>query len=384
MAKRTGDQAPVTDDADLMAVVEATDPKAQDEVAATVDSAPTAEPPRVEPRQDAPVPAPARRGGVSAFLGMVLGGVIAAAAGFGLARYMPDLLPMGTATPDPALQAQAEELAALREQVASLAARPAASGDLEARLAALEQAAPTEDDARLTAIEAALAEVLARPAATGGVPAQLTADVAAMKDQIAALGSGGVVSADVTAAVEAAEARLKQAEERAAELAATAEAAGLAARRAAALDRIAAALDSGAPFAAALRDLPADAVAPVLADNAAAGLPTVAALRDGFADPARAALEAALRANMGESWTERVSNFLRSQTGLRSLSPRDGDDPDAVLSRAEAALGQGKLAEALVELEKLPEAGKPALADWVAQAQVRIEAEAAFAALAAN
>lgn len=310
--------------------------------------------------------------------------MIAAAAGFGLARYMPDLLPMGTATPDPALQAQAEELAALREQVASLAARPAASGDLEARLAALEQAAPTEDDARLTAIEAALAEVLARPAATGGVPAQLTADVAAMKDQIAALGSGGVVSADVTAAVEAAEARLKQAEERAAELAATAEAAGLAARRAAALDRIAAALDSGAPFAAALRDLPADAVAPVLADNAAAGLPTVAALRDGFADPARAALEAALRANMGESWTERVSNFLRSQTGLRSLSPRDGDDPDAVLSRAEAALGQGKLAEALVELEKLPEAGKPALADWVAQAQVRIEAEAAFAALAAN
>lgn len=110
----------------------------------------------------------------------------------------------------------------------------------------------------------------------------------------------------------------------------------------------------------------------------------MAELADGFPDPAREALEAALRANMGESWTERVSNFLRSQTGLRSLSPREGNDPDAVLSRAEAALQAGDVATAIKELEAMPEAGKPALADWLVQAQVRVEAEAAFAALAAN
>lgn len=122
----------------------------------------------------------------------------------------------------------------------------------------------------------------------------------------------------------------------------------------------------------------------MLADHAAAGLPTIASLRDSFPAAARDGLEAALRANMGESWTDRVSNFLRSQTGLRSLTPREGDDPDAVLSRAEAALEAGDVAGALAELERLPDAAKPALADWTASARVRLEAEAAFATLAAN
>jgi hypothetical protein len=121
-----------------------------------------------------------------------------------------------------------------------------------------------------------------------------------------------------------------------------------------------------------------------LADNAVAGLPTIADLQDSFAPAARDALEAALRANMGESWTERVSSFLRSQTGLRSLTPREGDDPDAVLSRAEAALSDGRVADAMAELQAIPEAGKAALQEWLALAQTRVDAEAAVAALAVN
>ena len=111
------------------------------------------------------------------------------------------------------------------------------------------------------------------------------------------------------------------------------------------------------------------------------GIPTIADLRDSFEDAARQSLEDALRANMGESWTERVSNFLRSQTGLRSLTPREGDDPDAILSRAEAALGAGRIADALVELDAMPDAGKPALADWVAEAGIRTAAEHALSQL---
>ena len=110
----------------------------------------------------------------------------------------------------------------------------------------------------------------------------------------------------------------------------------------------------------------------------------MADLSDSFPQAARDALEAALRANMGESWTERVGSFLRSQTGFRSLSPREGNDPDAILSRAEAALTAGRVAEAVAELEAMPEAGQPALADWLAQARIRIEAESAVAALSAN
>ena len=143
-------------------------------------------------------------------------------------------------------------------------------------------------------------------------------------------------------------------------------------------------MDSGAPYASALPELGGADLPPVLVDNAAVGLPTVAGLADSFPEAARTALEAALRANMGESWTDRVSSFLRSQTGLRSLTPREGNDPDAVLSRAEAALTQGRVAEAITELAAMPEAGKPALADWLALAQTRVDAEAAVAALAAN
>jgi hypothetical protein len=374
MAKRKGDDVE-TAEADLMAVVEATDPTAADPASEVVP----------ERAADAPVAQPERRGGGGAFVGMVLGGVIAAGAGFGLARLAPDLL---AAESDSQLaetvQAQAAEIAALREQIAALPAKPGPDADLMARVAALESAAAPD----LSGIEGRIAALESKvdgfaSGAAGGASPDLAAELQALKDQVARLGSGGTVPADVTAAAEAAEARLKEAEARAVAMAEEAEAAAVASRRAAAVDRVAAALDSGAPFQGALRDLGAD-VPPVLMQHAATGLPTVAELADSFPGAARNALEAALRANMGESWTDRVSNFLRSQTGLRSLSPREGNDPDAVLSRAEAALEAGDVATAMTELQAMPEAGKPALADWLAEAQVRVEAEAAFASLSAN
>lgn len=374
MAKRKGDDVE-TAEADLMAVVEATEPVA-------ADPAPEVAPERMT---EAPVAPPERRGGGGAFFGMVLGGVIAAGAGFGLARLAPDLLATG---PDSQLvdtvQSQAAEIAALREQIAALPAKPVPDADITARLAALEAVAVPDlsgIEGRIAALESKVDGLAS--SAGGGTSPELAAEMQALKDQVARLGSGGTVPADVTAAAEAAETRLKEAEARAVAMAQEAEAAAAASRRAAAVDRVAAALDSGAPFQGALRDLGAD-VPPVLAENAAAGLPTVAELADSFPVAARDALEAALRANMGESWTERVSNFLRSQTGLRSLSPREGNDPDAVLSRAEAALEAGDVSTAVTELQAMPEAGRPALADWLALAQLRVEAEAAFASLSVN
>ena len=385
MARRKTEEPGVTEDADLMAVVEATDPKADD--LETGQAGP--DPAPAEVKAEAPVapPPPSRpasaRGG-SAFVGMVLGGVIAAGAGFGLARLMPDLLPMaGEADLSETVAAQGAEIAALKRE---LAARPDLE-DVVARLAALE-AAPTpasaaEIEAKVSALDAAVAELKARPVAEGAADPALAAAVEALQEQVSALGAGGSVPADVLAAVDAAEARLKQTEERAAELAKEAEAAAAAARRAAALDRVTAALDSGAPFAAAMEELGPD-LPPVLVQNAATGLPTVADLAEAFPDVARQSLEAALRANMGESWTDRVSNFLRSQTGLRSLGPREGNDPDAVLSRAEAALRAGDVQAAITELAAIPEAGKPALDAWLVMAQTRSDAEAAIAALAQN
>ena len=378
MPRRKSDESTPPPEGDLMAVVEATDPQA-----AAVEQTPTIPPETPKTAESAPTQAmaPKKGGGGGAFVGMVLGGIIAAGSGFGLARFMPDLLPVSAdSTLSETVAMQAEELAALREQLAALPAKPTPDPAIESRIAALE-AAPKSDlsalESRLSAIEQQIATL---PTSGMSVDPAILADLSALKQQVSALGSGGSVPADVIAAAEAAEARLQQAEARAAALAEEAASAAASARRAAALDRIAAALDSGAPFAAAAAELGAN-LPSALSDHAPAGLPTIPDLQITFEEAARRSLEDALRANMGESWTDRVSNFLRSQTGLRSLTPREGDDPDAILSRAEAALASGRVAEALSELNAMPTAGKPALADWIAQARIRTAAEDALSQL---
>jgi hypothetical protein len=67
---------------------------------------------------------------------------------------------------------------------------------------------------------------------------------------------------------------------------------------------------------------------------------------------------------------------------VRSLTPRAGDSPDAILSRAEAAVGAGDLAGAIAELNTLPPAAQAAMADWIKAATARhavVEAAATMA-----
>jgi hypothetical protein len=51
-----------------------------------------------------------------------------------------------------------------------------------------------------------------------------------------------------------------------------------------------------------------------------------------------------------------------------------GDEPPAVLARAEAALNQGDLAAAIKGVESLPASTRDAFADWLADAQARASA----------
>ncbi|PIP98157.1 MAG: hypothetical protein COW75_01455, partial [Rhodobacterales bacterium CG18_big_fil_WC_8_21_14_2_50_71_9] len=57
-----------------------------------------------------------------------------------------------------------------------------------------------------------------------------------------------------------------------------------------------------------------------------------------------------------------------------------GDDPQAVLSRARAAVEDGDFAAALAEIAALPAPAQEAMADWTAGARLRGEADAALAA----
>ena len=65
--------------------------------------------------------------------------------------------------------------------------------------------------------------------------------------------------------------------------------------------------------------------------------------------------------------------FLRTQMQARSLTPQEGSTPDAVLSRAEAALGGGDVAATLAELDALPAEGRAAMQGWIDEARIRAD-----------
>ena len=333
-----------------------------------------AEPERpAEPKSDpVPAPVPGRKGG---WLGPILGGVIAAGAGYGLAQYVPNGWPLqDTSALQAALTAQQQETAALKTQLDELSLRLAAQDT-----AAAPELAPL--DTRIAALESRLTAIEALPTdGSGASSAALAAQDAAIKQMQAQLQALQTATPSLDTA--AAEALLQDAQDAAAKIKADAEAVARTAEARAALGRLQAALDSGSAYAAALPAL--GQVPEILTNNAETGLPTLAALQDSFPEAARAALEAALRANMGESWGERVTSFLRSQTGARSLTPREGNDPDAILSRAEAALTNGDLATALAEIATLPAEAQAALQGWRSTVESRIAAQQAVADLAAT
>jgi hypothetical protein len=355
-------------------------------------------------------PPPPRRSG--AFMGFVTGGVIAAGAGFGLARYFPDVLPIGNSQAlMEQVQAQSTEMTDLKAQIDALAAREtpdptagldALKADLDARLAALPPPpdpavlaaeARSAAEAGLAELESRLSAIEKRPAGPGGgvsdaalaaYDRELQALKAAVEDQGAAgAGAAEGLAEELKALAASTESQLAAATSEAEKLRAEAEAAGKAVMAQAAVTRVLAALDAGGPFTSAVTELTETGheVPAVLVDAAATGIPTLPDLQRSFPDAARAALDAALKADMGESWTDRVAAYLRTQTGARSLKPLEGNDPDAVLSRAEAALEAGEVGTALTELTALPEAAQPALADWTAAASQREAASAAVAAL---
>jgi len=377
-----------------------------------------AEPSPTPPRASTPPPpaAPApRRGGVFPLL---LGGLIAGGIGYGAAWYLeqqqgPDIdMAAELAERDTAIAALEAQLAeaqstasTLQDQIAALGEGP----DLTPLQEAVDQASAnaaaaataTEElgqslTAQIDALDARLIDVEQRPQADGSLSSEA---VAAYEREIAGLRE------DTAAAVEQISGRVETVERgfdtlsaevsdrldgftgeiaaRFDDMAAQAEAIEEEAAAAAAADAARAALadvqsavNEGAPFGpqlAALRDIGAVEVPAALADTAEEGVASLSALRDSYPEAARAAL-ATVRA---EETGGGMGSFLQRQLNIRSVEPREGSTPDAVLSRAEAALTEGRLSAALDEVAALPEAAQSAMADWIATATARAEALAA-------
>ncbi len=321
-----------------------------------------------------PDPQPQSRG----MLPLLLGGILAGLIGFGAAYYatsaglMSDTADLETLRRDTEerLSEQSDRIAALSDQIG---------------------AAPEAPD--MTGLEAAVDDLTARIGDLAGRVGDHDARLEDLSTKVSQLESRPIVEAASDAAVEAYEAELKKlqdamATQRAEIEAMTEEARALenkaeetarATMRRAALSRIQTALDSGGSFTAPLAELEETGVEvpEILSQTAQTGVATLSELQAQFPDAARQALAAAREAAADAGETGGWQSFLESQLGVRSLEPREGNDPDAILSRAEAATRDGRLRDALAEIEALPEVARDELSDWSQRAAHRLEAVAA-------
>lgn len=337
----------------------------------TPDAPPEKEQPQPAPEAAVVPPAPKARGGV---LPMLLGGLVAGAIGFAVASLT---MPAGTTD---LLAAQDARIAAIQQQLTSqqsvdLAPLESGLADLALRVTGLQDdlattAATLED--RITALENRPAgSATGEGSSSSGATVEFEADVAALRAELSQL-------------TDMARTQLDTARAEAAAIEQNAAAAARAAAGRAALARLQAGVESGAPLGAALADLE-DVLGTSVPDALLAvrdGVPTLATLQDSFPDYARAALTTARAEGVAGEDATGVGAFLRNQFQVRSVNPRDGDDVDSMLSRAQAALRAGLLHDTLAEIAQLPAVARAELSDWLALAEARADAVAAIDMLA--
>lgn len=280
---------------------------------------------------------------------------------------MPDLAPLEASIEDIRTESTTQ-LASLSETV----------GALEARITDVERA-PTEEgnltDTAITSIEREL----------DGLRAEIAAQQSSMQEMTASA-AAGIAAAREEAAADLADARAQTAaiEQEARSAAEAAQVQAEEALAVAAVAEVRIAMETGEPFSDVIANLETAGVAAPEALVAVAedGLPTQQALADAFPDLARAALSTARSEGVDtQDGGGGLGSFLSSQFNVRSVEPREGSDTDAVLSRAEAAVGGGDLETAMTEIASLPDAAQSTFTEWLATAQARIDALAAVETL---
>ncbi len=321
----------------------------------------------------------------SSLLPMVLGGVIAAALG-AVAVYVTMSMQPPPVTDEAFLDRLATLEAASNETPEPVVPDDVITAEEQAALDALHSQIAALNE-KLEALDARVSQLVSEGITVVGgeegaaVAEELARMQAALSEQRA---ENEVVQAELAAIAASASAEIEAAEARAAALQAAADAQAAQSATQSVVARIVAASETGAPFSGALSELAAlGAETEALVQVSHIGIPTLLQLQRGYPEAARAGLAESLKATMGDGVGERFGAFLRAQIGARSLEAREGTDPDAILSRAEASLGSGDVKTTLSEIASLPEAGQAAMAEWVTQAEARLSALDALDALLA-
>ncbi len=311
----------------------------------------------------------------STFMPMLLGGLVAGGLGFGAGYYLYNQSNQDIPGQVEALQSQLEELAA-QSQVDLNPINDAISG-LEGNVEQVQSnlaAAIAELAARVDTVER-------QPNGDGtlseSAASAYESDIQALRDQLTAQQS------EMQAMLDATSQQLEETQKEAAAIEEQTVAAAKAATARSALARIQTALDAGAPFGAVLAELEAvvDEPIPDALTQAQDGVPTLAVLSAEFPEAARAALTMARVEGASGEETTGFSAFLRNQFSVRSVVPQEGGSVDAILSRAQGALDEGRLNDALAEVASVPEVARVELSDWVARAELRADAVDAASSL---
>lgn len=316
----------------------------------------------------------------SVFFPILLGGIVAGGIGFGAHYFLPfldrteppeavDLTPLETEN-----AAQSAAIEKLSAELSALPEMPNYSEEISAITARIDTKFEEFDGLRseLDLLQAELQELAARPmqsalpeeaiAAYEGALADLQtklADERAAISQIAA-----EARAEITAAQEAATAS---------EIAAIRLTQKASAR--ASLGQIMSAIETGNRFSGALAELQENhdgEIPSVLFAVADEGVVSIDGLMDRFTPAARLSLQIARSTSANEEGG--ITAFLKTQLGIRSITPQEGNSPDAILSRAGAAVADNQIQNALAEIETLPQEAQAPFADWVNQAKTRQDA----------
>lgn len=259
--------------------------------------------------------------------------------------------------------AQNAQGAAVSETLGTIDALSAQMQDIEAQLADLKSAIEQTKSA-VAETQSALSKVETSLAATD---APEKADLEALRTEFSDLFS---TVEGVQSIISEQQALRQVAEERS--------------RFAEAMRQAEVALEEGASFSSAVGAL--DALGVPVSDElrlaAQSGSQTRQELRDGYAQMAREALaldrQVALQSDQEASG---FMTFFKNQIGLRSVTVREGDDVDAILSRAEEAVKRDDLEMALSELSLIQGPAQQAVLPWLEAGQARLALEGALAQL---
>lgn len=354
--------------------------------------------PVVEPAPDAPVPPPAyepevgtpepaapaaRESAAGRFVipaiaalgGGVVGGLLVA-----LLSSSTGTDPVSSASLDSRFAAVSARLDRVEAATSEAASRPAAVGIDPARLAGLEKeiaslksaasqpaATATAPSVDLSPIESRLSALETRPApvAPEAAPAAPPVDLTPLQSRLDAL----TTRLDAVEAHPPADPKTE------------------AAARVIAVTALRQAATGSGPFANELAAVSAlgteDTEIAALQPLAATGAPSRADLIAAFPAVADQIRIAAAKVDPGASLIDRLTASAGSLVSVKPSGPMAGPSATAVVSRMEAAVKDGNLAEALREGDGLDAIARAPLADWAAKAGQRITIDTALAGLSA-